>query len=660
MAGRDEPPSVWLARLAVWPLVPVLLAATWWVDVVADPAGWDSTPVEVLAAASFVAALLAPYGVGVLLTVRAPHHGAGWAFCGLATALMWSAFTDEYSARAINGDADLPGAELVATLSDSSFVGWFVFLTLCLHYASGGNGPSRLRRLPAVVVCATVVFQALALVRSSELDGFPGMTSPWAVPALATPASVTSAVVVLGIGGCLLASVFEVVVAFRRSRGEAHQQLLWLVAGAVPLVPGVVASFALSYASYEWLAAPVLVACVITLSVGAGMSVLRYRLYDVERVVTDSSAYALSSGAVVAAFGLVVLVITRTVPAGPDSPLTTVLATLAAAGVARPAYLWTRDLVDRRFNRRRFDAVRVVERGLAAGTADVELVLRDALGDPGARLVFAAGAGWVSADGLDAAPAEHGVDIVRHGTVTARLLYDPARTDNAVVSAVARTAAAEIDNLGLRAELARQVEQVSESRTRLATAHLDERQRIERDLHDGAQQHLLAIALQLQSAQVNGDESVLREEVDRAVAQLGVTVQELRSLASGLQPAALAGGGLRAAVEELAGRVPLEVLVEVEDARHPATLETAAWFVVAEGVANAIKHAGTDVVRISAGRRGDELVVAVSDDGAGGADPRGSGLQGLADRVAALGGRVSVSESTEGGTHLEAVFPCAS
>ena len=138
-----------------------------------------------------------------------------------------------------------------------------------------------------------------------------------------------------------------------------------------------------------------------------------------------------------------------------------------------------------------------------------------------------------------------------------------------VVQAVGHEAAAEIDNLGLRAELARQVEEVIESRARLAGAHLEERQRIERDLHDGAQQRILAIALQLQSARVNGAADALRDEVDRAITHLALTVQELRDLAGGLQPAALAGGGLRAAIEDLANRIPLRIEVDVVDRRFP-------------------------------------------------------------------------------------------
>ena len=217
-----------------------------------------------------------------------------------------------------------------------------------------------------------------------------------------------------------------------------------------------------------------------------------------------------------------------------------------------------------------------------------------------ARVVYpAAGDTWVTAQGHEVAPSKEYVDVQRHGVLTARVEYDPERSDREVVEAVAAAAAPEIDNVALRAELARQVEVVTESRARLATAHLDERRRIERDLHDGAQQRLLAIALQLQAARVNGEPEVLTREVDRAVVDLGETVRELRDLAAGLQPAALAGGGLLAAVVDLTGRIPLRVQYDVVDRRFPARVEAAAWFVIAEGMANVVKHARTDEARIS-------------------------------------------------------------
>ena len=406
---------------------------------------------------------------------------------------------------------------------------------------------------------------------------------------------------------------------------------------------------------------PILAFCIVTLSLGAGLSVVRYRLYDVERVVTDSSAYALSTGAVIAAFGLVVLVITRTVPVGADSPLSTVLATLAAAGVARPAYVWARNAVDRRFNRRRFDAVRVVESGLADGTPDVEELLRDRARRPATRRWCSPPTGsWVTADGRVAEPGEHAVDIVRRGAVTARLRFDPARTDPGVVAAVAAAAAAEIDNLGLRAELARQVEQVTESRTRLATAHLDERRRMERDLHDGAQQRLLAIALQLQSARVNDDDTVVRDEIDRAVAQLGATVQDLRALASGLHagrarrwwPAGRGrGAGRPDPAADPAGRQSTQ--------RYPATLESAAWFVIAEGVANAVKHAQVDEVAISAHQVGEHLrVVRRRRRGRRRRSLAAAGCRASPTGSPRSAGRCRSGPAPRGGTTLEAVFPC--
>ena len=217
-----------------------------------------------------------------------------------------------------------------------------------------------------------------------------------------------------------------------------------------------------------------------------------------------------------------------------------------------------------------------------------------------------------------------------------------------------------MDNVALRAELARQVELIRESRARLSTAHLEERRRIERDLHDGAQQRLLAIALQLQSARLNGDGEVLVAETDRAITDLQATVQELRTLAAGLQPAALAGGGLLAAVADLAARAPVELTYDVVDERFPSDLESAAWFVVAEAVTNAVKHSGAGHVAVQVRRTPGTLCVEIRDEGVGAADPSGSGLQGLADRVAAVGGSLRVSEAHPHGTVVEAVFPCAS
>jgi signal transduction histidine kinase len=601
-------------------------------------------------AVPYVVAILACWVVGVFLTWRAFHQAAGWAFLGLGTAFAWSGFADL-----------VHGGALLAVFNDTSFVWWFMFLALALQSTPTPRPPSRLSSalLLTTVACA-VIFQGAALLRSTRTEGPGGVVSPWAVKSLAGPMAAAALVAILVLGLCLLASVWVLVRTFRRSQGEDRQQLLWLVAGAVPLAPCLVASFAVSFAGYDAWAGWIMTPCVITLVLGAALSVVKYRLYDVERVVSDSAAYALASGAVVAAFTLVVVTTTRSVPmVRPSSQWLTILATLAAVAVARPAYVWARNGVDRRFNRRRFDAVHVVRTGLAAPSPDLGALMATATGDPGIRILFPAERDtWVTADGLPATPGTHVVDVVRRETVAARIDFDPGRSQRTVVAAAAEEAAPEIDNLGLRAELSRQVEQIRESRKRLAGAHLEERRRMERDLHDGAQQRILAIALQLQSARVNGADTVLRDEVDRAIAHLGLTVQELRDLAAGLQPAALAGGGLRAAVEDLRSRLPLRIDLDVVDQRFSPGVEGAAWFVIAEAVANAVKHARVDEVSITVSSAARQLSVTVTDEGVGGADPHGSGLQGLADRVAALGGSLSVVANLPAGTRVEAALPC--
>jgi signal transduction histidine kinase len=649
------------ARAATWPLTPALIAGTLWADQ-RQPGPLFADASDVVSVFVYMVAMSACFGVGVTLTGRVFHQPAGWAFLGLATAFAWSSFTEEYAVLALGPTgADYPGAELVATLADSNWIWWFVFLALCLQLTAAiGHSPAHWRVLPRVTLGVGLVAQARALLRSEPLNEWPELSSPWAVGSMPPTVEVLTTAATFALVPCVLASVWVLVMAFRRARGEGRQQLLWLVAGATPIAPCVAASFALSLTDNDAAAAVPPLLAVIALALGAGFSVLKYRLYDVERVVSESVSYALASGSVIVVFGLVVVVITRTIPTlSSTARWPTSVATLAAASIARPAYLWARNAVDRKFNRRRFDAVQTVRSGLHQAGVDIENLLRDALGDPRARVVFPGQAGgWVTSSGHAAELPGRTVDVARDRGVTARIEFDPDLTEDTVVEAVGHEAAAEIDNLGLRAELARQVEEVTESRARHAGAHIEERQRIERDLHDGAQQRILAIALQLRSARVNGAGDALRDEVDRAIVELGLTVQELRDLANGLQPAALAGGGLRAAIEDLANRIPLRLDVDVVDTRFQPNLESAAWFVVAEAVANAVKHARAEQVTISVARDDGHLSVSATDDGVGGANPQGSGLQGLADRVAALGGSMRVHDQAPHGTRVEARFPC--
>jgi signal transduction histidine kinase len=267
---------------------------------------------------------------------------------------------------------------------------------------------------------------------------------------------------------------------------------------------------------------------------------------------------------------------------------------------------------------------------------------------------------WVTESGVAPPMMSDRVDVERHGRVVARIGYDPIRTDAGVVSAGARIAAAELDNAGLRAQLARQLSDVESSRRRLAEAQRDERRRIERDLHDGAQQRLLALAFELRSAHLSGEPERMEAALVEGATAAQSAVRELRELANGLHPAALADGGLPAALDDLAQHSPVPIRLDVQVDRLDPAVEFTAWLVIGEALVNAQKHAHAGHVRVGVARSNQVLHIEVCDDGRGGASEDGPGLRGMRDRVEAAGGFFRVESTIGVGTTIEAVLPCAS
>jgi signal transduction histidine kinase len=189
------------------------------------------------------------------------------------------------------------------------------------------------------------------------------------------------------------------------------------------------------------------------------------------------------------------------------------------------------------------------------------------------------------------------------------------------------------------------------------------RRRIERDLHDGAQQLLVGLALTLRLARAKLDEQpeLTAALLDEALTDLATAMAELRELARGIHPAVLTEGGLEPALTGLAGRIPVPVTIEgVPPERLPAPVEATAYFVVAEALTNVARYAAASRAFVTLAHDGAVLALTVRDDGRGGADPAaGSGLRGIADRVAALDGRISLDSPPGGGTTLEVELPCA-
>ena len=215
-----------------------------------------------------------------------------------------------------------------------------------------------------------------------------------------------------------------------------------------------------------------------------------------------------------------------------------------------------------------------------------------------------------------------------------------------------------LENTRLQAELRAQLAELRSSRARIVEAADAERRRVERDLHDGAQQRLLALGLALQLLRErNADPELLGQ----AEAELQTALRELRDLARGIHPTILTEQGLGPAVRSLADRAAIPITVEAGDERYPAAIETAAYFVVAEALNNVAKHAAARSAAVTIDRRNGRLRVEVSDDGCGGAvASAGGGLQGLADRVAAAGASLTLTSEPGAGTTLEVELPCGS
>jgi signal transduction histidine kinase len=254
--------------------------------------------------------------------------------------------------------------------------------------------------------------------------------------------------------------------------------------------------------------------------------------------------------------------------------------------------------------------------------------------------------------------------LEQDGEPLAVLVHDPTlREEPKLVEGVAAAARLSLQNARLHAEVSAQLEKVKESRTRIVTAADEERRRIERDIHDGAQQRLVALALELRSAQRRlGDDVApeLESLLASAADELQVAVDELRELAQGIHPGVLVQGGLGAALESLAGRSPLPVAVHSTQERFPPEVEGTAYFVASEGLANVVKHARATRASIRTWSEKGRLVVEVEDDGVGGASmANGSGLRGLADRVEAHGGRLRITSLAGSGTQLVGEIPCA-
>lgn len=305
---------------------------------------------------------------------------------------------------------------------------------------------------------------------------------------------------------------------------------------------------------------------------------------------------------------------------------------------------------------------------IGGGGETVRDALRRSLGDPELEIVYprVGSGGWIDEFGeLSAttadAPGRTLTAIARGGRPIAALVHDPSLLDDPDrLHAATEAASLAIDNERLKAQLRAQLAEVQASRARIVDAGDRELRRVERNLHDGAQQRLvgLALLLRMASRKAEGDPAVAGLLAD-ATHELDDALRELRELARGIHPAIVDDAGLAAALETLAERpgVVVELHVDVPD-RLPEAVEVGAYYLVAEALTNVNKHAGASRAVVRAAVTDGRLEVSVSDDGTGGAVARpGSGLEGLSDRLRALGGGIGIESDPDRGTTVSAGIP---
>ncbi len=579
----------------------------------------------------------------------------------------------------LSPDPDLAGPPphgldlLLAVMSVAGWVWLYLPPALLAAYLPDGRLGRRWWVLPVGWAVFLVSFHvAVALdpgTYGRESGQIPG------APPLAVPGRFNA---VLGVGSLVLllallvGSAVRIVVRFRGGSAVVRRQLKWF-ALSILLLPAVLVATWAAYLITDVAGTVVvvgLIAVYVSVPVSVAIGVLRHDLLDIDALVSRTVAYLVLTGGLVAVFAVVTVAVGVTVGGGSD--LVAAAVTLLCAvlfGLLRRRVQW---LVDARFDRARRDALLGLDhfidniRDGKAEPEEVESALRRALRDPALSVVYwlgsDVGAPWLDGDGrVSSRPEGRALDISVAGRLIGCVGYGASAARPRLLQEALRRVHLPLELAHSRIALRRALVDTRASRARLVEIADAERRRLERDLHDGAQQHLVAIGMSLRLAEQAADPAdPMRPVLERAVADLQVAVAELRALAGGVRPRGL-DEGLPTAIRALVQTSPVPVTVRVTDEPVSAGVATTAYYVAAEALTNALKHAGPQRIVIEIDAYADDLVVTVTDDGCGGADvTAGAGLSGLGDRVAATGGCLVVDSAPGAGTRVEARLPCGS
>ncbi len=575
--------------------------------------------------------------------------------------------------------------QAIANTEDpSSPVLWMVALTrefgawtivgfglLMLFFPDGRLPGRRWRWVPPAMIGLALSFQLAGAVDPTPYpaplqhlprvgaEAFPQL-APYVRNAIELP-------LLLAMMALVFACIGSLFLRFRRADALQRRQMKWLLLATVGLPIYIVVEWA-TYSTVggtSWVAVAIGLATIVGVPVAVTIAILRHDLYDVDKALAATATY----GAITAVlFGIyAVASFVGGLVIGPGSTVTAAGATALCAVAFVPVRRVAQRRVDRRLYPRRRAVLAAIEKlvnDTRTGDAQPErlqAVLRTALADPELRVgyVVPGASGFVDTSGQQV--VADGAVIVKRAGRPIGIMSTPTPGQRELLQSAAAASDALIEVIGLRLELAAALRDVEASRAVLIEVGERERRRLERDLHDGSQQRLVALGMTLRLAQRHlSDGTVdLNGLLDQSVAELGTAVAELREIAHGLRPSRL-DDGLLAALTGLAERLAIPLELDVTSSAVPDDVAAIAYYVASEAVTNAVKHADAERIGVRVVRSESHLEVRIEDDGRGGAtiEP-GSGLAGLLERVKLGGGSLSVASLPGHGTVVEAALPCA-
>ena len=678
----------------VWGLTVVLMVITFRLSAITNSFSEDPLFLSVA-----IVMILGYTTIGALIASRTEGNPIGWLLMMIGAGFLLGGFTDEYLRYAIPRGSEGFFVDVSAWLTNWVFslvafpIPWILLLF------PSGTLPTRRWRPVAIAILALEAFLLLGAILSpgpidADFEG-PLPVNPTGVPALEGFLDVAFRIGGLALFVLGLSTVGALVLRYRRSVGEERQQMRWFVlavaVGTVLLVAAIVTGWGLGPDETTLLNDIIFFGFFVILGIAlpgaCAVAILRYRLYELDLVVKKTVLYAVVALILVAIFFVFAVLVGRTfIEANPLA----IMGSIAIGLLFWPVVRLARRVADRVVYGGRATPYEVLTEfsGRVGGSYASEdvlprmaKILADAVGANRAIVWLHVGAelrpaGISSADGdaPDAVPLRAGdglpvlpetdasVEVRDQGELLGALSVAMAANDP-MNPAKERLIGDLASQAGLVLRNVRLIEELRASRQRLVAAQDEERRRLERNIHDGAQQQLVALTVKLRLLQqlTERDPAKAHEIAGQLQSEATSALEDLRDLARGIYPPLLADEGLRAALDAQARKAPVPVTLECgELGRFPQEVEAAIYFSCLEALTNVAKYAEARQVRISLARSDGVLTFAVADDGLGfdpAAATHGTGLQGIADRLDALGGTFEVVSASGSGTTVVGSVP---